>query len=176
VVALAADRDHQRVVGEGARRSDFLAVLVHEGRDVHLARAAVEPGHLPDAEAEAVPVRLREVGDLVVADIHAAGGDLMQLGLPDVGALAVDERDLGLAIATELASQASGQLQAPGATADDDDAVRRSIHALAHRCLYLRDYLIISRIPAEQCQCPQPGSYECNRTPGGAPRLAACRT
>ena len=136
VVALAADRHHQGVVGKRARRRDLRAVLIHEGGDMDLARAAVEPGHAPDAEAEAMPVRLRQVGHLVIADVHAAGRDLVQLGLPDVRALAVDQGDFGRAAAAELAAQSGGQFEATGTTADDHDAVRPSIHALGH-CIQL---------------------------------------
>ena len=66
VVALAADRDDQRVVAEGALRRDLRGPR-RRGRAPTWTsrRVAVEPDHLADAVAEAVPVRLREVVDLV---------------------------------------------------------------------------------------------------------------
>ena len=89
-------------------------------------RVAVEAGHLADAIDEAVPVGLRQVVDLVHAQVHAAGGDLVQQRLPEVRALPVDQRDAGLAALAELVAQAGGKLEPAGAAADNDDAFRGS--------------------------------------------------
>ena len=88
IVGQAADRDDQRVVGELALRRDLVALLVDERRDDDRAPRAVEADHLADPVAEMVPVRLREVVGLVDADVHAAGGDLVQLRLPEMRARA----------------------------------------------------------------------------------------
>lgn len=42
-----------------------------------------------------------QAAHLMVADVHAAGGDLVEFGLPDVRAVAVDQGDVGPAPATE---------------------------------------------------------------------------
>lgn len=101
------------------------------------ARDAVDAGHLADAKAKAMPVGMREVADLVVAKVHAAGGDLMQLGLPDVAVLALDEGDLGLATTAERVAQAGGELESARTTTDDDDAVRGAGGALIHPFIIL---------------------------------------
>ena len=84
---------------------------------------AVEADQLAEPEAEMVPVRLREVVELVLVEIHAARGDLVQQRLPQVGARAVDERHLAPAAAAERVAEPRRELQAAGAAADDDDAV-----------------------------------------------------
>ena len=60
----------------------------------YLAPLAVDAREFAEAEAKAMPVRLREVVDLVRAHVHAARGDLVQLGLPHVSAVLVDQRDV----------------------------------------------------------------------------------
>ena len=86
-------------------------------------RSRSSADHLADAVAEVVPVRLRQVVDLVRAHVHAAGGDLVQLGLPDVGAGAVDQGDVGLAALAQRVAERGGQFEPAGAAADDDDLV-----------------------------------------------------
>src|SRR6185503_12462525 len=94
--------------------------------DMHFTSLAIEVGHFPDAIAEAVRVRLGEVIDLVRSRIHAAGGDLVQLRLPDVGTMAVDERDVHRA--AEPVAQPGGEFEPASAAADDDDAVTHGAH------------------------------------------------
>ena len=76
-----------------------------------------------------MPVRLRQVVDLVRRHVHAAGGDLVQLGLPDVHAFAVDQRDVDAA--PQLVAQPRGELEPARTAADDDDAVPCARHAAA---------------------------------------------
>ena len=92
-VADAADGDDERVVLEGAHRRDLAAVLVVGGGEEHQLVLAVDAGHLAVAELEPVPEALRLILGLVAGDVHAAGGDLVQERLPDVGARPLDERD-----------------------------------------------------------------------------------
>ena len=125
VVALATDRDHQRVVGKRSLRGHFAAFVVDVGGEPDLLDLAVDPDHLADAVAEAVPAAVRQVGDLVFGGIHAARSDLVQGRLPDVGPAAVDQRDLCLAAAPELFAEPGRKFETAGAAADDDDAVRR---------------------------------------------------
>ncbi len=76
-----------------------------KGADLDHAARPVQAGHLADAVDEAMPVGEREKVDLVHAQVHAAGGDLVQQRLPQVRALPVDERDAGLAALAELVAQ-----------------------------------------------------------------------
>ena len=126
VVALAAHGDDERVVAEGALRRDLATLVVERRRDVHLAPCAVEPDHLADPVAEAVPVRLREVIDLVRREVHAAGRDLVQFGFPDMRSIAVDQRDVGAALAAEPIAELRCELEPARAAAADDHAVSRS--------------------------------------------------
>ena len=100
-------------------------------RHVHLAACAVEPDHLADAVAEAMPVRLRQVVDLVIGHVHAAGGDLVQQGLPDVRAFAVDQRDVRPCRVAQPVAQPRRELEPARAAADDDDAVACRLHVAA---------------------------------------------
>jgi len=66
---------------------------------------------------------LRHVIHLVVAQVHAARSDFMQLGFPDVGAVFVDQRDerpLSTAIGT---SQSGSEFETACAATHDDDFV-----------------------------------------------------
>ena len=129
VVAHAADRDDQRVVGKRAARRDLGAGLVEDRRHLHLAPRAVEPDHLADAIAEVVPMRLRQIVELVVAHVHAAGGDLVEKRLPQMGARLVDERDLGAPAPAQAVAEARRELEPAGAAAHDDDAVALAAEA-----------------------------------------------
>ena len=64
------------------------------------------PG-LGDRERVFDALRLREEVDLVDGNVHAAGRDLVQQRLPQVGAAAVDERHHGAAAAPEPVKKAS---------------------------------------------------------------------
>jgi hypothetical protein len=125
VVAPAADRDDQSVVAEARAGRDLPAGTVQRSRHMHLASLPIEAGHFPDAIAKAVPVRLRKVVDLVRPRVHAAGGDLVQLRLPDVGAVTVDERHVHRA--ADAVAKPGRELEAAGAAADDHDAVARRL-------------------------------------------------
>ena len=121
-------RTAREVVAFGLDRVDpnkDIKVRVIEAADRVLpALPPVETAHLADAVAEAVPVRLGEIVDLVHALVHAAGRDLVQQRLPQMRARLVDERDVGLAAATELVAEPRRQLQAAGPAADHHDAVQ----------------------------------------------------
>src|SRR5690349_17621798 len=124
IVGLAADRDHQRVVGHAAHRQDLPALVVlHRGHD-DVARGAIEPLERAEHEGEAVPARLREVVELVRVDVHAARGHFVQERLPEVRAAAIDERHVGAALLAERVAQARGELEPAGAAAHHDDPLR----------------------------------------------------
>ncbi len=124
VIGLAADRDDQRVVGDAAGRRDLVSFLVDVGCDVHLAPRAIEPDHLAHAIAEVVPVRLREVVELVHREVHAARRDLVQQRLPQVRARLVDQCNVRLRALAQRVAEPGGELEPARAAADHDDAMR----------------------------------------------------
>ncbi|MNC92347.1 hypothetical protein D3C83_87540 [compost metagenome] len=71
-----------------------------------------------------VPARLREVRQCMVVEVHAAGRELVQQRLPQVGARAVHQRDAGAPPAAEPVAQPRRQFQAPGPTPHDHDLAR----------------------------------------------------
>jgi hypothetical protein len=72
VIRDAADVNDQRVVTERPRQRDLPSFVVVRGGDPHFLLCAIEPYHLAKAITEVMPVRLREVIELVPARIHAA--------------------------------------------------------------------------------------------------------
>jgi len=77
IIGEAADRQDQRIVGITSGRRHFGAVLFDNRPDQHFALAAVEPDHLARAIAKVMPMRLCQVVELMMVEIHAAGGDLV---------------------------------------------------------------------------------------------------
>ncbi|MNT24168.1 hypothetical protein D3C72_1596250 [compost metagenome] len=120
----AADRQHQRVIGQLARRQQFGAVLVEAGRHRDGLAGAVDAGQLAQLELEVMPARLRRVFQLVRVGVHAAGCHFMQQRLPDVGGQAVHQHHLRLPLAAELVAQLRYQFQPPCSPTDDNDARR----------------------------------------------------
>ena len=84
----------------------------------------IQAVHAPETELEVMPARLIQIVQLVVVQVHAAGRDLMQQRLPQMRARLVHQRDQRLAPLAQLVAQAGGELEAAGAAADDDDAVK----------------------------------------------------
>src|SRR5208282_107746 len=111
------------IVAEDALGRDLDPGLDEDRGDLHLAAPAVEPDHLAYAIAEMMPMRLGQVVELVVAHVHAAGRDLVEERLPQMGARLVDERDLGAAAPAEAVAEARRELEPAGTAAHDDDAV-----------------------------------------------------
>ena len=70
-----------------------------------------------------MPVRLGEIVGLVDADVHAAGGKFVQMGLPEMRTRALDQRHVRPVALAEPVAEARRELEAPGAAADDDHAV-----------------------------------------------------
>ena len=70
-----------------------------------------------------VPVGVREVVEAVVLGVERAGGDLVQQRLPDVDAVALDQRRLDDGRGGEASPRRRHELEAAGAAADHDDAV-----------------------------------------------------
>ena len=124
IVADAADRDHQRVVGDAAGADDLAARLVDERRQVQQALRPVDARHAPLREAEAVRAGLAQIDDRVVARVERARGDLVQQRLPEVGEVGIDQRDDRPLPAAEALAQPRRQHEPAGASADDDDPMR----------------------------------------------------
>ena len=120
---MAADRNHERVVGNRAARNDFLAVLVAPRAHRHFAARAVEAFHFAELEVEMVPARLRQIVELVLIGIHAAGRDFVQQRFPQMRARAVDQRDASMTFASGRVAKPGGELEPARAAADDYDMV-----------------------------------------------------
>jgi hypothetical protein len=84
---------------------------------------AVKTDHLADAVTKMMPMRLRQVIGLEHADVHASGGDFVQVRLPEMIALFLDQRDVRPLALPELVAEPRRELQPTCATADDDDAM-----------------------------------------------------
>ena len=127
IIGDAADGDDQRVVGEAGSRNDLAPVLVLEGRQRDRLGGAIEADHLAVAIAKMAPVSLREIVQLVLRALQAAGRDGMKQRLPDMGPAAVDQSDSGAARLAETFAQPGREFEPAGASADDDDMMRREI-------------------------------------------------
>src|SRR5438046_3021292 len=127
IVGETADCEHQRVVMERTLRCDLAALLIDDGRYLHLAPFSVEVDHLSKAEAEMMPVRLRQIIELVHTQIHASGRDLVQQRLPQVRTALVDQLDLRPAAFAKTVAEPGGELQASRPSADDEDLLQRPV-------------------------------------------------
>src|SRR5207248_11707626 len=123
VIALTPDRDDQRIVMKAPPLRDLLSLVVDMGSKMNGARPPIEPDQLADAIAEMVPMRLRQVVDLVHAEIHAAGSDLIQERLPQMGAAFVHEGHIGPFVTTQLVAEPGHERQPGRAAAADDDVM-----------------------------------------------------
>ena len=86
------------------------------------------------AEAEMVPMRDREIADVVCIRIHASGGDFVQQRFPNVGLVAVDERHFSATFRRQFVAQCSREWKASRASTDDYDAMgRRTLNRPAWR-------------------------------------------
>ena len=128
VVGLAADSDDQGVVGPAVARRDELPVLIQHRADEDQATLPVQADHGPCAVAESVPVRLGQVVRGVIVDVDAAGGNLVQVRLPEVRARLLDQRHVGAAALAQPVAQPRHKLQPARAAAHHDDAVGALLH------------------------------------------------
>nr|AAK71501.1 NADH dehydrogenase [Halopseudomonas xiamenensis] len=122
VVGDAAQRHHQVIVLQRARRQDHDAVVVDDRRQRDGAVVAVEVAERAALKAVAVRLGMPLVGHFIEAGIEHARGHFMQQGLPDVRGVAVDQNDLGALALAELAPQAGDQFEATCASPDHHDA------------------------------------------------------
>ena len=127
IVALAADAENQHVVGHvraraaSRRPSSSMTCLQRE-----FARCRSRPATAPWHEAKAMPVRQRQIVDVVRVGIHATGRDLMQQRLPDVRLVRSTSVISAWPWTPELLAQRSGERQSARAAADDHDPDART--------------------------------------------------
>jgi hypothetical protein len=119
VVVLASDGDDKDIIVEGPLRRDFTAFSIEIRRYLHLTALPIDPDHLSNPVTKAVPVRLRQIVDLMGGDIHAPGGDFVKLGLPHMRAVSLDQRDVELPLASVFVAQAGRKLQSAGSASND---------------------------------------------------------
>ena len=132
---MAADRNHERVVGNRAARNDFLAVLVAPRAHRHFTARAVEAFHFAELEVEMVPARLRQIVELVLIGIHAAGRDFVQQRFPQMRARAVDQRDASMTFASGRVAEPGCELEPARAAADNYDMVDSRCCRRAQPCV-----------------------------------------
>jgi hypothetical protein len=75
------------------RRRDLAPFVVDGPGEAHLPLLTIEADHLAQAVVEMVPMRLREIVELVLGRVHAAGGDGVQQWLPEMGPRFLDQGD-----------------------------------------------------------------------------------
>ena len=119
VVVLAADGNDKGVIVEGPLGRDFATFSIEIRRHLHLTPVPIDSDHVADAVTKAVPVGLREIVDLVGGDIHAPGGNFVELRLPHMRAVSLDQRNVELPLASVSVAQAGRKLQSSGSTSDD---------------------------------------------------------
>src|SRR5581483_5661299 len=121
VVVLASDRYDKDVVIEGALGRDLATLGIEIGRHLHLTPLPIDPDHVADAVAETVPVGLREVVNLVRRDVHAPGRDLVELRLPHMRTVSLDQGNLKLPLPSILVAETGREFQSPRSASDDHD-------------------------------------------------------
>jgi len=146
IVRGAADREHQRTVGDAALGQDLVVVGGrHDCAHGDGLRRGVEGGHRPEYETEAVVMRQHLVGQTFLVDVQGAGRDFVQRRLPDVVQPAVHQRHLRW---PQLAAQFAGQFQAARPATHDHDFATQSklLHgAPVRQCQYMGDVAILLR-------------------------------
>ena len=105
----------------GGRHSS--ALLIQIGREFDGFVGAVKPLELTNSKGEVVPMGLSHVIHFVVAQVHAARSNFVQLGFPDVGAIFIDQRDERALTSAMAVSQPRREFQTASATSHDDNFV-----------------------------------------------------
>jgi hypothetical protein len=124
VVGDAADRDDQSIVGYRALGRDRASFVVECRGQPNSFPLAIEPDHLAEAVAEAVPMRLREVVELMLARVQTAGGNCMQERLPQMHARTFHERNARAPAPSKAVAQPRGELKACSSSPNDYNAVK----------------------------------------------------
>jgi hypothetical protein len=84
---------------------------------------AIKAVHLADAVREPVPMRLRQVVDLMDILVHAACRYFMKQRLPQMRPAAVDERDDCFLLFSKIVAELCSKLEPACSTSDDHDAM-----------------------------------------------------
>ncbi len=95
IIGDAADRHDQRVIGHRGRRRDLPALFIEHLGQFQLLGFAVDADHLAIAIDKIVPMRLRQIVQLVLRAAQAAGRHRVQQRLPQMGARTLDQRHGG---------------------------------------------------------------------------------
>ena len=77
IIADASNCNDQRVIANGAFRRNQTPIFVAIGCKVHQVVRAIEADHFTETVSKSMPVRVREIIDLVSRHVHAARGNLM---------------------------------------------------------------------------------------------------
>src|SRR5712692_11088550 len=125
IIALATYGDDERIVTQHAPRNQRATVVIGSGLDVDLALVAIEAAHSAEAKTVVMRARVGEIFNRVHIDVQCARGDLVQMGLPDMRAGLVQERNGSLLPLAQRVPEAGGELQTAGAAADDQDPMQR---------------------------------------------------
>jgi hypothetical protein len=120
IVAHRTDRQHQIIVADTMLAHDLAPILVADRRDQQLAILPVDPRHGAIEEAIAPGIAMAAVTHLVQIGVQRARRHFVQQGLPDMGAILLDQDDVEF-FAPETGAQPGRQLQPPGAAAHHDD-------------------------------------------------------
>src|ERR1700678_792325 len=135
IVGHAADGDHQRVVPDGTRRRDLSSLVVKSGGEMHFLACTIEPDHLAEVIAEAVPMRLSEVAQLAFARIDTARRHRVQAWLPQMRPRTLDQRHRRPQAPSQTIAKAGDEFQARCPAPDDDDAVQGRLASAQRRRL-----------------------------------------
>jgi hypothetical protein len=123
VIAQTANANHKRVVVNVLSGRHCSALLIHIRRELDGFVGAVKSFELTNSKSEVVPMGLRHVIDFVVAQVHAARSDFMQLGFPNMGAVFIDQSDERPLTPAIGSTQTGGEFQTASAATHDDDFV-----------------------------------------------------
>src|SRR5260370_25240930 len=125
IIALAPYGDDESIVTQHALRSRRTPVVIERGLYVDLAPVAIEAAHGAKAKTVVVCARVGKIFNRVHIDVQRPRGDLVQMGLPDMRAGLVQERNGRLLPLAQRIPEAGGEFQTTGAPPDDQDAVHR---------------------------------------------------
>ena len=105
IIADAADRDHQNIVGIGPLRHDHLTRRTKKRREANLFLLAVKTIHPGQHKAEIVFTGLCQIFKLVIMGIEGSRRHLVQQRLPNMRATAINEGDLSTLLFAQTVSE-----------------------------------------------------------------------
>ena len=117
IIADRTHRQHQIIIADAVPAHDLAPVLIHNGRDQHVAAVAIYPVHDAIEEAIAPGMPVAAITDFVEIGVQGAGRHFVQQRLPDMGAVLFHQQDVE-PVAPEALAQLGGQFQPRRAAAD----------------------------------------------------------